>query len=642
MNRSHTKKWCFFKTPLLLLSALLLFGLAQTATAALQAHGPISNNNGFPIWYEDQNGLRLDLCLDQNGFCLTEEPNPGAPISFPDNFGPEMFWWSAGAALDDPVNTGLNAELVLALEAVAGEPNPVDGGQVAFARIRIRVDVPQPGEYTVTHPFGERTFTVPPAPDGEVFDGGRAINVTQDIGNFLVPGRDGDFTIALGDAQPPGTVNADGASIGPFLTAVGGNVTSPDGLVYLANPGVPTQVLGGPNGNVFTVSGPTGVATTDLFSLMGKVSGCTQLNTDNPPIAFADLTTTTLGQPVTIPALANDTDTIIELDEAGGETAVPGQPLVGTANIVTPPAAAIGTAVVNADNTITFTPAADFSGIATFQYAAADLCGVPSNTATVTVAVEDLQFNQSDLRVRTGKWSINGSSNFNDLVVPFDDVVETPLDGLVTINFTAYITNLFGAQEVPPVTSAASGEFAAIFESAAVTPAEFDYNLTVNVPVGTEITQAHIHVGDTGINGPVIFFLCTNLDNARVGTVVPPCENIEGVISVSGTLTVNELLPRPEQGINTFAEAVAAIQTGGTYTNAHSVANPPGEVRGQIGRNVISLRVGTDGPAIGTAEIQADASWDIDGKLNLSPAAVPTIEVKSGLGNSVIRDLRLR
>ena len=47
-------------------------------------------------------------------------------------------------------------------------------------------------------------------------------------------------------------------------------------------------------------------------------------------------------------------------------------------------------------------------------------------------------------------------------------------------------------------------------------------------------------------------------------------------------LTAANLLPDPADGINTFAEAVNAIEAGQTYFNIHTVANPGGEIAGQI------------------------------------------------------------
>jgi hypothetical protein len=356
---------------ILFAAVLLTGGLTQPAQAALGRVGPVNPANGFPVWYQDTAGLRLDLCLDQNGFCLTEEPNTAAPISFPNNFGPEAFWWMAETAIDDSAGpTGLNALLVLAMEAAfAGAGTPVDGQQVAFARIRIRVDVPQPGTYTVTHPFGTATYVVPDAIPPAVFDGTRAINETQDIGNFLDPGRLGDFTLALADGPNPpvdgARVNADGRSIGPFLTAVGGNVTSPDGLVYIGNPAIPTQVVGGPNGNVFTVSGPTGTVTTDLFNLMGKVSV-------NQPAAVNRAEYRVKTGKFHIQGFS----AVVSVDDGLGGL-VPTEITIRLGTLATDPV--IGTAIVDAA-----------TGIWTFEGKAAFSPGGPARTVAITSTADPL------------------------------------------------------------------------------------------------------------------------------------------------------------------------------------------------------------------------------------------------------------
>lgn len=594
-------------TLILAVALLLAFGLVQPVGAALQAVGPVSVDNGFPIWYEDSNGLRLDLCLDQNGFCLTAEPNPALPISFPDNFGAEAFWWMAEAPA---ANAGIDGLLTLAMEAAFANENPVNGDQVAFARIRIRVNVPVDGAYTVTHPFGVITFPNVTAAAG--------INVTQDIGNFLTPGPGGDFTVALGDdAAQAGTVNADGRSIGPFLTRADGQliVDQVTGNTYLSNPNAPTLVTGSPfNTNFFRIEGPGGiVAESSSFFLMGKVSGCTVDNL--APVAANDVAVTKTGAAVTFNVVDNDTD------DAG----------VNPATLVITAQPANGTVAANQDGTVTYTPNAPFAGTDFFTYTVTDFCGLSSNTATGTVLVENLLANQADYRTRTGRWTLAGSSNFRDL-----SLATGPTE-------TTYFTGLAGAQENPPVTSAASGEFMAIFDTA--TPAAFNYNLQVNVPTGITITQAHIHVGATGTNGPVTFFLCTNLGNAPAGTTVPPCTPVNGVIEVSGSLTATEF--QAVGGLTTFDEAVAAIQAGGTYVNVHSATNPGGEIRGQIGRNVIGLRAGASGAVIGAAEVQdsADANkpWSFGGKSAASLGAAPhMIEAESALGVSATRALGLR
>ena len=38
--------------------------------------------------------------------------------------------------------------------------NPLDGDQISFARIRMRVNIPVAGIYTITHPYGVETVNV--------------------------------------------------------------------------------------------------------------------------------------------------------------------------------------------------------------------------------------------------------------------------------------------------------------------------------------------------------------------------------------------------------------------------------------------------------------------------------------------------
>src|SRR3712207_8301209 len=52
----------------------------------------------------------LELCLDpQDAMCLQpfESPDPGGPVSFPDNFPGEAFWWAADS--EDRKSTRLNS-----------------------------------------------------------------------------------------------------------------------------------------------------------------------------------------------------------------------------------------------------------------------------------------------------------------------------------------------------------------------------------------------------------------------------------------------------------------------------------------------------------------------------------------------------
>ena len=79
--------------------------------------GPVSATDGFPVWYKDKAGLRLENCISQaDPLCpaFGALPDPTAPISFPDNYPDEGFYSLANANLNTG-NAG-KALLVVALE----------------------------------------------------------------------------------------------------------------------------------------------------------------------------------------------------------------------------------------------------------------------------------------------------------------------------------------------------------------------------------------------------------------------------------------------------------------------------------------------------------------------------------------------
>jgi len=94
---------------------------------------------------------------------------------------------------------------------------------------------------------------------------------------------------------------------------------------------------------------------------------------NQPPVAYDDSATTNENEAVIIDVLTNDTD-------------AEGKPLSGGA-VASVTQGANGAVVINADETVTYTPILDFDGTDTFTYQASD--GITtSNTATVTVTVE--------------------------------------------------------------------------------------------------------------------------------------------------------------------------------------------------------------------------------------------------------------
>lgn len=250
------------------LSVALLMAFSTGAHAGLARVGPIDPAHGYPKWYQDHNNLTLEICIPDAaelaaGSCLVDPdflPNPTQPDTFPSNFSDEHFWYHTAASVPTAAGQG---SIEFAMEA-AFNGAVVKGGQIAFARTRIRIDIPAPGgDYEITHPYGTTKFT-------RVAPGRRAINFTDDVGIACAVG---DFSCAMNSA------------IGPFLRPAntpGATALAPVELFpnkfYLADPTREGPVTGSPfNTNVFRIKGPNiggpGIneVSTTAFTVMGRL-----------------------------------------------------------------------------------------------------------------------------------------------------------------------------------------------------------------------------------------------------------------------------------------------------------------------------------------------------------------------------------
>ncbi|MEW6488457.1 MAG: CHRD domain-containing protein [Thermodesulfobacteriota bacterium] len=631
------------------LGAALVLGVCTGAGAALDSFGPVSIADGFPVWYQDQNGLRLQLCLDQDTVnpadqttvipCLTDEFFPGLPISFPFNFGSEAFWWFAGTAGTYLSSNGFAGQVIFdsALEAGFFNEIPNDGQQVAFGRIRLRIDVPVAGQYRVTHPFGQVTYDI-------ATPGIRAINQTQDVG-VAQPSAD-SFVAALGDGpvppEPPALVSPrvddDGPdrSIGPFLTTPGDPASRVllNGNAYLALPALvdpvtgleellTVPVAGGVNdffevelvdpapGFFLDAASASNTVRLEAFTLAGKVFND---GANLAPVAHPDRfgAAPNSSNEILYP-LANDVDVraldpLDPLNPANPANtnvhglhvqalAVPGAEGLAMEGVT----ARGGTVFRNVDLLLgqavfEYTPPPGFTGLDTFTYFTQDTGGLLSNETAVTVAVEDLQVTAAELRTRLLKWTVEGTSSDASLR-----------------------SALGGAQEVPPVETTATGA-ATFVRNAEAT--ELAFSLDVAGLSGA-VTAAHVHLGAPGENGGVLFTLASA--DFTVGT---------GSGGLDGILTAAGLTPQGD--VTTFAEALAALYAGRAYVNVHTGLNPAGEIRGQVLPNRITVHAGPDlaGPAVGSAPVGPDGVWSLRGGALAGPGVSGMVSVQSANGVS--------
>jgi hypothetical protein len=129
-----------------------------------------------------------------------------------------------------------------------------------------------------------------------------------------------------------------------------------------------------------------------------------------------------------------------------------------------------------------------------------------------------------------------------------------------------FVATMTGAQEVPPVTTMTTGSARVTF-NANFTKASFQ--LTVNK--GKKVTQAHIHCNVVGMNGPIFLFL---------EGFHAPGWNVDGEWIDNATLLKSNIVD-PSCG-TTLRDIAVAMEDGRAYANAHTVAHPSGEVRGQL------------------------------------------------------------
>jgi len=130
-------------------------------------------------------------------------------------------------------------------------------------------------------------------------------------------------------------------------------------------------------------------------------------------------------------------------------------------------------------------------------------------------------------------------------------------------------------QEVPVVSSQASGEFEARIESDSL----ISFKMSYEGLEGGPILFAHVHLGQRGVNGGVMAFLCNNTPTGPQPRACPA-----GPATIEGTITPADILPLATQQVaaNGFDEFIRALRNGTAYANLHTTASPAGEIRGQI------------------------------------------------------------
>jgi hypothetical protein len=126
-----------------------------------------------------------------------------------------------------------------------------------------------------------------------------------------------------------------------------------------------------------------------------------------------------------------------------------------------------------------------------------------------------------------------------------------------------------GSEEVPAVDTRAQGQANFWLSSDG---SELHYRL--NVANIEDVVQSHIHMAPAGVSGPIVVWL---YPPAPPSQLIPG--RFQGVLE-AGVITEANLMG-PLAGM-TLDALLDAIRSGNAYVNVHTLAHPPGEIRGQV------------------------------------------------------------
>jgi hypothetical protein len=147
-------------------------------------------------------------------------------------------------------------------------------------------------------------------------------------------------------------------------------------------------------------------------------------------------------------------------------------------------------------------------------------------------------------------------------------------------------TKLIGFQEVPAVSTVASGEFRL---QIAKDEQSINWSLAYR-DLQADATQAHIHFGQRHVNGGIVVWLCQTPATAgnNPGPAARTCgarsDSFEGTVTAANVVAIGGANAGQQIAAGDLAEVIAALRDGVAYVNVHTTASSGGEIRGQIGR----------------------------------------------------------
>lgn len=416
----------------------------------------------------------------------------------------------APVATNDSANTNEDNDVII---DVLANDSDVDGDALSVTAVSASA-----GAASVNS-NGDVLYT-PPAD----FNGPVTLNYTVSDGNGGTDSASVSVTVnAVNDAPianpDSGTVNEDSSVIIDVLTNdtdVDGdalsitNATSPNGSVTFSGNNItftPTADFNGATTVTYTVSDGAG----------GTASGTVTINVTNvndAPVASDDTASTNEDTAVVINVLANDTD--IDNDA------------LSVSNV----SATNGSAIVNGDGNVVFTPAADYNGSATVAYTVTDGNG-GSDNASVSVAIAAV----------------------NDNPIANPDTASVNEDESVSINVLANDTDVDGDTLSVASASVTTGSVQVVGNQVNYTP-EADFN-------GSATITYTIEDGAGGSASSTVEVTITNVNDA------PVVEDLEFTIYEDDSLPVTLAGTDADEDVLTFE--LVTLPTGEVLGSAPSL-----------------------------------------------------------------------
>jgi hypothetical protein len=139
---------------------------------------------------------------------------------------------------------------------------------------------------------------------------------------------------------------------------------------------------------------------------------------------------------------------------------------------------------------------------------------------------------------------------------------------------TEFTATLSGANEVPPINTAGTGNFEMTIQPEIIT-----FSLDFS-DLSSTLTVAHLHFAPSKVAGGVMIFLCG-------GGNQPACPAANSG-TITGTITAANVTGPGGQGITVgdLDSALAAVRDDLSYANMHTTIFPGGEIRGQVRRGL--------------------------------------------------------